>query len=259
MTTSSTPSRPTGFWPGLGRFLRGTLRLLLFALVVALVTGGLYLGLPYLYRAMILPVQNNRVVIDHVQRTQTQLQKDFIQQSAAQQQRLAQLEADLATERESRSELESRLAAQTETVAAQATAQADLAARLAEQSQSLAALSENLETLSGDVTGVEDRLATPDDALSQVRQQTLLLQLGQAVLIARLHLVENNAGQAQTALAEVGPSLDQLAELSGDPSEAVSELQDQLERVETAIEERPFTTLQELDILAQLLQAFPQR
>ena len=258
MTASSTQSTSPSFWRSFGRFLRGSLRLLLFAIVVALVTGAIFLAIPYAYRYMILPVQNNRVVIDHVQRTQTQLQKDFIQQTSAQQQRLAQLEADLAAERETRSELESRLAVQAETVTAQATAQAGLIESLEQQNQSIATLGEKLDTLTGNVTGVEQRLSTPDDGLSQLRQQTLLLQLRQTVLIARLHLTENNAGQAQTVLAGAGPALDQLAEVAANQSEAVTELQDQLERVETAIEERPFTALQELDILAQLLQAFPQ-
>ena len=252
--TEQTQATSPGFW----RFLRGLLRLLLFAVIVAIITGAIFLAMPYAYRYLLLPVQNNRLVIDHVQRTQTQLQKDVIQQTADQQQRLAQLEAALAAEREIRSELESRLADQAESVTAQATAQAGLLENMTQQSQSLAGLAATLRTLDESVTGMEQVLSAPDSEFSRLRQQTLLLQMGQTLFIARLHLVENNAGQAQAVLGEAGQTLNQLAEMAGPQAEAVTELQTQLERAKTAIEERPFTALQELDILVQLLQAFPQ-
>jgi chromosome segregation ATPase len=244
----------------LGRFLRGFVRLVLFALVVALVTVGIYFAVPYIYRYTTLPVQNNRAVIDNLRRTQQQLQDDLSGQLADQRERIAQLESDLAAEREARSELQAELARQAEIVSAQT----DLEARLETQGQAITALEQSVDALDtfltdldSTVVNVEQALESPERGVARLQRQVLILQMSQAALKARLHLSENNPGQARLVLENVNQDLQQLAALTpSEKREDLSQIREQLAAVVTAIEEQPFIATQELEILSQLLQQF---
>jgi F0F1-type ATP synthase membrane subunit b/b' len=256
--TNQTQSRASG----IGRILGGLLRLILFAVVVALITGAVYLATPYVYRYTMLPVQNNRAVIETLRQNQAQLQEDVSQQLAEQRERIAQLEADLAAEREARSELENQLAQQGETLAAQA----ELAAEQQAQGQAITGLEESIDALDlflndldTTVAQVEQDLNSPDRGVARLQAQTLVLQMQQATLKSRLHLTENNAGQAQQALEQAQQALETLNEVT--PSEdqgELAEIEAQLEAVSAAIEEQPFIAIQELEILWQMLQEFSE-
>jgi len=277
MTEQTNP--PSSFWQGFGRFMRRLVRLALFALVVAVVVVAIYYAIPYVYSYTVLPVQNNRVLIDHVRRSQAQLQEDVTSQLADQRERMAQLEADLAAEREARSQLDSMLAQQAEAISAQATAQSELettlqmqgqdsmvqtelATRFDSQAESITALEEtvaafdtSLAALNSAVADLEQAVTSPNDELVVLQQQILVLQASQALLKARLHLSENNPGQAQLVLEGVEQTLEQLAGLIPSEREAdLSEIQSQLQTVVIAIDEQPFIAVQEIEILWELLQ-----
>lgn len=255
MAEQNTNKSPT-FWQGFGRFLRGAARLVLFALVVALVTAVIYFSVPYVYGYFVTPIQNNRALLDHLQRTQAQMQADLSGQLEEQRQRITRLEVDLSAEREARSELESSLAGQ-------AAARDELGAQLASQSQAIAALENSMDAfdaalsdLDAAVVGVEQGLVSPEAEIARLQRRVLLLQMQQAILKARLHLFENNAGQAQRALEEGGAALEQLAPLvTAQERRALDDTRDQLEVVMAAILERPFIAVQELEILWELSQA----
>ncbi len=262
MTDQTQPTEPISR-QSFGRILWGLIRLILFVLAVATVTGAIYLAVPYVYRYTLLPAQNNRAVIEHLQRTQTQAQDDFNNQLAEQRRRIAQLEADLAAEREARSELENRLAEQAEMISAQA----ELAVALQAQGQTLAALEQSvdaldlfLEDLDKSVAKVEQDLILPESRVADLQAQTLVLRLSQVILKTRLHLAENNAGQAQLALEQAGEALEQLQNLIPPArQEELAEIETQLDAVAGAIKEQPFIALQELEILWQLLQEFSKK
>jgi hypothetical protein len=79
----------------------------------------------------------------------------------------------------------------------------------------------------------------------------------QIVLKARLHLLENNPGQAQLTLEEARPHLQRLSIVAPSAQdEALAELEGQFDTTITAIEDQPFIALQELEILWQLLGRF---
>jgi len=256
--TNQTQPRASGFWNGVGRILGGFLRLILFAVVVALVTGAVYLAVPYVYRYTMLPVQNNRAAIEVLRQNQAQLQKDVSQQLAQQNERMAQLEAGLAAEREARSELENQLTQQGETLAAQA----ELAAEQQAQGQTITSLEESIDALDlflndldTTVAQVEQDLNSPDRGVARLQAQTLILQMQQAILKSRLHLTENNPGQAQEALEQAQQALETLNEVTpSDNQGELAEIEAQLEAVNAAIEEQPFIAIQELEILWQMLQ-----
>jgi uncharacterized coiled-coil protein SlyX len=246
--------------------MRGFLRLVLFGLIVALIIVAVFYAMPTAYNYLVLPVQNNRVVIDHLRRAETQMQKDM----SSQQEQMAALESSLTAEREARGELESQLAQQAETIAAQATAiaqlgtdadaqalvvagQSDLEIRLDEQEDTLIELEDTvgeLETVLGDLE--ENTLA-----MGETQQQARVLQASQAIIKARLHLGENNPGLAQDSLEIVGEVLEELEILIlPEQAEGLTAIQEQLETVVTAIDEQPFIATQELEILWLLLQQF---
>lgn len=254
--TEQTRTTPTPK-PGAGRFWGGCLRLLIFALAVAAVTAALYYATPYVYRYLVTPVQNNRAVIEHIQRSQARWQDDLEGRLNDQSQRIAQLEAESAAEREALSQSETGLAQQEEILADQAATLSELEASLEAQSQAIANLEQSLDDLDAALSQLEGSVAGPETAVTRLQRQVSLLQMQQAALKARLHLSENNAGQAQSALEEARQPLRRLGSLAS-PAErgALAEIEEQLEAVTVAIEEQPFTAVQELEILWQLLQEF---
>jgi chromosome segregation ATPase len=250
MAEQSQQTRST-FWQGFGRFLGSLIRLLLFIIVIALVTGAIYFAIPYVYRYTILPVQNNRVVIEQLRRSQTELRDEFSGQLAEQRERIAQLEAELVAERETHSELETRLTRQEEATSTQA----DLNEQIGTQGQAITGLEEGVAQLRTSLDDIEQIVASPENQLTALQRQVLILQMNQAILKTQLHLVENNPGQAQDTLEDVGRALARLEAIAPASKQAeMEEFAAQLDEVSTAIEEQPFIALQELEILWQLAQ-----
>ncbi|MBN1218155.1 MAG: hypothetical protein JXM69_04445 [Anaerolineae bacterium] len=273
-------SNTSGFWQSFGRFMRGLIRLVLFALIVAVIVVVVYYSIPYIYNYM----QNrgdSQVVTEDLRRDQAQMQEDFTNQLANQRERIVQLEAELTAEREARSQLEITVAQQGETLSAQATAQTEmenmlqtqgqtpavpteLAERLDAQAKAIAGLEQQVDSLDttlanldSTAVGLEQMMAEPVPEVDNLQQQMLILQAGQAVLKAQLHLSENNPGQAQLALTRVDLALNRLTGLvSPGKGEALAEIQAQLQTAIVAIEEQPFIAGQELEILWELLQRF---
>jgi chromosome segregation ATPase len=284
MTEQMQPA-PT-FGQRVGRFFQGLIRLVLFGLIVAIVVtivvAAINYASPFIYNNIVSPLQDNQAKIDSLQQKQSNMQEDFTGQLTEQRERIAQLESELATEREARSVLESTLNQQAETIAAQATAQAEFTAdfaaedqaaaraelekRLEAQGQTLATLGQSVDALDAfvsdldkTVTGVEQAVATPEAEVVNLQQQALLLQASQATLKARLHLIENNPGQAQQSLERADSALGRLEPLiPPEKEEDLAEIQTQLQATMTAIEEQPFIATQELEILWELLQRFSE-
>jgi chromosome segregation ATPase len=253
-TTTPTSSK------GLGRIFGGCLRLVVFGLLVAALTAAIYYATPYVYRYFVIPVQNNRLAIEQLRNGRARFEDDLEARLTDQSQRIAQLEADLAANREARSELENVLAQHEEMLLAQDAIQADLEAALESQSQTLATLDQDLDTLDAAIAEVEQSIAVPEAEIARLQRRTSLLEMQQATLKARLHLSDNDAGQAQLALEDARQPLRRLRSVV--PSEeraALAEIEEQLDAVTTAIEEQPFTAVQELEIMWQVLQEFAER
>ena len=148
----------------------------------------------------------------------------------------------------------------------QAAARAELEKRLESQGQTLATLEQSVDALDAFVSDldktvakVEQAVTTPEAEVVNLQQQALLLQASQATLKARLHLIENNPGQAQQSLERVDSALGRLEPLiPPEKEENLAEIQTQLQTTMTAIEEQPFIATQELEILWELLQRFSE-
>ncbi|UCC87189.1 MAG: hypothetical protein JSV81_20430 [Anaerolineales bacterium] len=254
--TTTTPS----FRQGLGRFLGGCLRLVVFGLLVAALTALIYYATPYVYRYLVIPVQNNRLAIEQLRNSQSGFQDDLEARLADQSQRIAQLEADLAANREARSELENMLAQNEEMLSTQSATQVELKADLEAQGQALANLERDLDTLDAAIAEVEQSIAVPEAEIATLQRRTSLVEMQQATLKARLHLSDNDAGQALLALEDARQPLRRLRSVvpSGERA-ALAEIEEQLDTVTTAIQEQPFTAVQELEIMWQLLQEFSRQ
>jgi chromosome segregation ATPase len=257
--SQQTTTTPT-FRRGLGRFLGGCLRLLVFGLLVAALTAAIYYATPYVYRYFVIPVQNNRLAIEQLRNSQARFQDDLEARFADQSQRIAQLEADLSANREARSELENVLAEHQEMLSAQGATQVDIEADLEAQGQTLATLEQDLDTLDAAIAEVEQSIAVPEAEIARLQRRVSLVEMQQATLKARLHLSDNDAGQARLALEDARQPLQRLRSVvaSGERA-ALAEIEEQLDTVTTAIEEQPFTAVQELEIMWQLLQEFSER
>ncbi len=236
------------------------MRLVVFGLLVAAITALIYYATPYIYRYLVVPVQNNRLAIEQLQNSQSRFQGDLESRLADQSQRIAQLEADLAANREARSELENVLIQHEEMLSTQGATQVELKADLEAQGQALVTLEQDLGTLDSAIAEVEQSIAVPEAEITTLQRRTSLVEMQQATLKARLHLSDNDAGQAQLALEDARQSLRRLRSVvpSGERT-ALAEIEEQLDTVTTAIQEQPFTAVQELEIMWQLLQEFSRQ
>ncbi|MCJ7551689.1 MAG: hypothetical protein MUQ30_18615, partial [Anaerolineae bacterium] len=97
MTQDTTPPKESrSFWRALGNVLKVLLQLTLIAIFMGALGVGLYFAIPWLYRATIVPVQNNTSDIADLSRRVDQAEVRVDQSTDALQARNADLEGELA-------------------------------------------------------------------------------------------------------------------------------------------------------------------
>ncbi len=97
MTQDTTPPKKTRpFWRALANVLKVLLQLILIVIFMGALGAGLYFAIPWLYRATIVPVQNNTADITDLSRRVAQAEAQVDQRTEALQARNADLEGELA-------------------------------------------------------------------------------------------------------------------------------------------------------------------
>ncbi len=120
---------------------------------------------------------------------------------------------------------------------------ADLVAELSAQGETIANLDANLAELQAEV-------ARPEEEITRLKFQDLLLKASQEAIKARIRLIQNNPGAAKEELRLVEASLRAAFELGDEEARAaVSDLQDRLAEVMRHIDENAFAATEELEIL----------
>ncbi len=285
MSESTSPS----FWRGVGKVLQFLFR---FVVVLALGVGigaGLYYGVPWVYRNVIQPVQHNAFRLDTLEAQTSRMQMDFQESLRLYDNRLtaleaqvAQLQADLAEQSESYRTLDADLRDVQATTAAQSQQIEQLEQAVQEQADALQAQAQTLTELSGSlrqtqeaadatasalekrVGAVELQTADVPAWLNDLAGQLALQQTGQALLKARVLLLEDNPRAAKASLAEAEDFLARAVTLLPE-REDLPDLQKRLAQVPTLIDRRSYRTTAELeslwgevmDIAAQLAPTAP--
>ena len=110
--TSETPNTPdvwSRLWRTIGHLLGALLRVLFVIVIAVLLAAGVYFGAPWVYRQVIYPIQSSvaqlAILENQVDASSTQWAERF----SAQQQRITDLESQVATQGERIASLEASL------------------------------------------------------------------------------------------------------------------------------------------------------
>jgi uncharacterized coiled-coil protein SlyX len=221
----SKSSRP-GFRQYVRRFFEALLKLVSWAIILAVIVGGLYLGLPLLYQRYIQPVQENTAEL--IQLRQQQIQSE-------------QTIADLQT----------RLTAMETQQAQQAESLTSLDGRVANIEKDIDAHTETLDALQK----MQDTLQSQNDATSaELKRQVNLVKSMELLSRARLFMYQSNFGLAEQ---DVRSARDLLAMIRSDAPESLADDLDavllRLDMVLSNLPNFPVTASNDLDVAWQLL------
>jgi chromosome segregation ATPase len=261
----------TPFLQGLGRFLRFLVRLIFVFVMGALIGLGLYYGVPWLYRRLVLPVQENSARIAVLEDRVEQQQQRISENHRVLQDRVAELETDLA-------QLQEEVAIQNQDQQTLQEQSQELAQRIAQveseletQAQDIAKVESDIEdtgsNLSEEIDAVQDQLeetqaefnrqiqdteGRTDDLETQVGALTgrlALLQTAQDLVKVRLLLMEENTGAARETLDLAVAHLDQASALMPSLAEDLENLRERMLAQDDLIAERSFRVRPSLESL----------
>ena len=246
-----------GCWSRLGRAIAVLLRLTFVVVLAVLIGVGIYYGVPWVYWRLVIPVQDSAARIEMLQQDLENTRVDWNSDLTEQGQRIFTLESDLAAQRERLAALEGDLGRMDELLTAQGETLSELQTALDSAEDTTGRLGDDVEALYGELDTLRAEMADPNRAIAAFERRLILLQAWGEILKARLHLLENNAGNARQALALARANLEQVIALSPEPeAEALSVIQERLDAADMTIEERPFVALNELEIVWRDLDTF---
>ena len=259
------------FLRAVGGLLRFLLRLI-FVLILGTVIGlGLFYGVPWAYRRLAWPVQENSARIAILEEQVSKNSDSIFNNRLSLEDRIADLEEDLVKLQEqgtARAEdqegleqgiqqVEERVAALEGDLQTQREefekAQADFSGTATSLSQEIDGLGMRLEAAQEELeeqvgTALED-VDTLEDQLDEAAVRLLFLQTAQDLLKVRLLLVEDNPGTARETLALAVDHLDRAGGLVPEQRERVEELRERLVAVDELIASASFRARPSLEAL----------
>lgn len=250
-----------GCWNRLGRasarFLAVILRLIFVIVIAVLIGVGIYYSVPWIYWRFVIPVQDSAARVQMLQRDLENTRADWNTDLTEQGQRISALESDLATQRERIAALEADMGRMNEVLTAQGETLIELQSTLDGAEEATGQLGDDVEVLYSELDTLRVEVAEPNRVAAAFERRLILLQAWEEILKARMHLLEDNAGNARQALAVAQANLERVIVLSPEPeAEALIAIQERLDAADTAIEERPFVAINELEIIWRDLDTF---
>ncbi len=248
--TQNTPD----VWSRLGGaigHLSGMLLRLSFVVVVAiLLAAGVYFGAPWVYRQFIQPVQSSVAQLTLLQSQIEEANTQWAQSFGEQQQRIADLESQLAGQGERIANLEASLSRVEETLVEQQ-ATLDALSATAEGLPNDYASREEMETLRDEFASLQESVTLSDQVAAQVdalEYRTALMQVWHEVLKIRLYLTEGNVGNAATTLELATTHLEQAAALGPEEEqETLTAIQTRLTQAASRLRGQPVLAAQDLE------------
>ena len=246
-----------GCWNRFGRAIAVLLRLIFVVLIAIFIGVGIYYGAPWVYWRLVVPIQDTAARVEMLQRDLENTRTDWNTDLTGQGQRISALESDLAVQRGRVAALEADMGRMDEALTAQGETLSELQTALDSAEEATAQLGDDVEALYGELDTLRVEVADPNRVAAAFERRLILLQAWGEILKARLHLLEDNPGNARQALALARANLDQVIVLSPKPeAEALIAIQERLDTADTAIEERPFVAINELEIIWRDLDTF---
>ncbi len=253
------------FWRGVGKVFKVLLRLLVALIFGVLIGLGLYYGVPWVYRTVIRPVQENRVRIVTLEQSLEQERTRIRDEAAALRERATDLEMAVTELRETSGVQEQRLD-DLEIRATELQARIDgLAERMTAQEAAMSSLETELgEEMAALETELKDDLATEvemalqeiDVRYGEIQAQAdvlegrlALIQAAQDLLKVRLLLLEENPRAARETVNLAIDHLSRARALLPDQTPALTDLEERLENLDELIAQDSFRVGPELEAL----------
>lgn len=256
MSMNETTQQP-GCWSRLGQAIAVLLRLIFVVVIAVLIGVGIYYGVPWLYWRLVIPVQESAARIEMLQRDLENTRADWNTDLTEQGQRISALESDLASQRERIAALEADIGRIDEVLTAQGETLSELQTALDSAEEAAGQLGDDVEILYDELDTLRGEIADPNQVAAALERRLILLQAWGEILKARLHLLEDNPGNARQTLALARANLERVITLSPEPeAEALIAIQERLDAADAAIEERPFVAINELEIIWRDLDTF---
>ena len=241
---SSTSGSPV--LKAIGNFFKFLLRFL-FVLVIGVLIGvGVYYGIPWLYRSLVQPVQQNTLKLAALEQRLDQEQSRLQNESHALQERIAALEVEVtklkeqsAVQAQDFSGAKDRLQLLEDRITQ---AEADLKAQAQAVEKMRAALEDEIANLGEQSTTLAERA----DVLEG---RTVLLLTAQDLLKVRLLLLEESPRAARETLALAAAHLAQAESLMPDQAERLTGLQARIAVLDGLVEQRSYRVGPELESL----------
>lgn len=270
--SAGAPARPD-FWSrlggGIGRLLGFLLRLIFVLLLAVALGAGVYFGLPWLYRALVQPVETHTTQIQELFNRVEGVRAGVEAGQATQNDRLTALETandaqrlqldstvTQTTDQQAALEAQGQLLDSTVAQAAdlQAALDAEIAARaeLADQVADLQADLADQAAAAAEVQTTVAELAPATTAntaqTAALQQQVTLLQLENALLRAHLQINAENFGEARATLTATVSAMQTFVETPGVFTEDdLAALTIRLRAAAGLIEAEPVAALTDLD------------
>ena len=272
--------RPSG--TTIGRILRFMVRLIFVLVIGGLIGLGIYLGVPWAYRSLVWPVQDNRARVAILEQRMDLEQEHLVERERALQDRSYDLENQLANMETEVTRLQGQIAVQADdqTALEAQTGQlqdqvTQLQGELEAQQQEMEVVTEEMQSgledatagLNSRVEDLQDRLGDVIANLAPQVQETrgeldsvyvqldvlegrlALLQTAQDLVKVRLLLVEENPGTARDTLALAVTHLDQASALMPLHAESLQALRTQMTDLDDLIAQRSFRARPDLEAL----------
>jgi len=241
-------SQPSG--SPVGRAIAGFFRFLvrfLFVLVIgALVGAGVFYAVPWVYRNLIQPVQQNTARIAALDQKVDQVQDRLQAENLTLQERIADMEAEMTSLREAS-------AVQVQDIEGAAEGIQQLDGRITEVEEGLEAQQQAAKAtrseLEGAIADLEEKTDQIADQAGKLEGRLALLQTAQDLLKVRLLLLEENPRSARDTLTLATAHLEQAMPLMPEVTERLQSLQERMVELDQLIEDRSFRVGPELESL----------
>jgi len=271
-------SSDRSFLGAVGRILVFLLRLTFVLVVGALIGLGLYYGVPYAYRRLMWPVQENSTRIAILEEQVSKNSDTIFNNQLALEDRVSDLEGEIAELREQGaarqadqealdqeirqlaarvSDLEDDVETQRAELREAETGFAETASDLTEEIDRIQAQLETArDDLSGEIMASQEDVAVLEGRLNEAALRLLFLQTAQDLIKVRLLLVEDNPGTARETLALAVQHLERAGGLLPEQAERVEDLRERMLAVDDLIANRSFRARPSLEALWADLMGF---
>ncbi len=244
----------TDVWSRLGRTigrLSGMLLRVLFVIVIAvLLAAGVYFGAPWVYRQFIQPVQSSVAQLTLLQGQIEEANTRWAQSFGEQQQRITDLESQLAGQGERVASLEASLSRIDEALVAQQTTLETLSATVNGLPDNYAS-AEEIETLRDDLAALWEGVSLADQTAAQIEAleyRATLIQVWQETLKTHIYLTAGNVGNAAATLELAAAHIEQAAALSPKEEQGTLDaIQTRLTQAASRLREQPILAAQDLE------------